>query len=625
MQGEGSAAGTYSHELSHIVNLPDCDNSVYTLMDSNGNNPYSIRALIGPWDMLGRGAHVGYYGGHTRWNIPGIRGGSVGTGLMMRSRVASGFTDLTTRAGSNRNPIRSDFQNSKDIKYVPYQDFVLPTTPPVIVELYGRNLPTNRGLLDANGKPIEGYTGLIIETSRTSTGQFVDQTPGVNRPIFGTTNDLRWGNNLLGVGLSETQLTTAAQRATRFTTLPRNPYTNFSIIDPERWNWAIGGNSQDIAAGTIGFSGISGRVHGFNVEVIDRTGSESFNPDHGVIISRASHTNAMQAPNGGGGTVLNAPGSYIVDSHPGNNGMVQFWEADGSPYMMLCDHHGQIATAAFHAGLHNDPTYYREINGVEDPYKRFRPEDERPGYGGDTVNEWVDEYNNFHFYILNRYNHEGTYGEFISYDVAVRNRAANAWKADGSLVLEEKSPLLPVKVGNYTAQKYSVTNTGTATDIIRITLSGELAKKVGFGATKEQNAVLLNNLFAIDAGETIEFDVFVKMVDTKPSSFDLTVTASSETNTEKAAEAGLTITPITSVKIDAPVATTLVRNSTYSFDTILNQGALGGDLVWTVSSPSYAIVNDNNSISILNRTGTVILTATDPLSGYSSTIILRIV
>jgi len=547
-QGEGSSMGTYSHELGHIVNLPDCDNGVYTIQDGH---PFVIRALLGGWDMMARGAHVGYYGGHTRWNIPGIRAGSAGTGVMMRSRVASGFTDLTTRAvAANRNPIRADFEKSKDIKYVPYQDFVLPTTPPVIVELYGRNMPTNRGFLDAHGNPIEGYIGLIIETSRTSVGQFVDRTPGLTRPIFSTTtNDLRWGNNLLGVDINGPQVTTAAARATLLAGLPRNPHNNSTIIDPDRWNWAIGGNSQDIATGTIGFAGLTGRIHGFNVEVIERSGHDSFNPDHGVVISRASHTNAMRAPNGTGGTVLNAPGSMIVDAHPGNNDMVQFWNADGTPYMMECDHHAQISTAAFHAGLHNNPTYYRDVNGQDDPFRRFLPDDPRPGYAGSTVNEWVDEYNNFHFYILNRINHDGVKGQFKSYEVAVRNTAANAWKADGELKLEAVGgPLVPAKKGNFARQTYSLTNTGSDTDIVRITLGGKLAETVFLdedglypAATKAQNAVLLNNLYAVDAGETIEFDVFVKSETGLVSDYDLTVTASSETNGEKADAAGLLV------------------------------------------------------------------------------------
>jgi len=120
VQGEGTAMGVYSHELGHIVRLPDIDNMVYAEIP--------VRVNLGGWDMMARGAHVGYYGGHTRWNIPGIRAGSAGTGIMLNQRIGAGFTDLTVAAvptdlRHSRNWVRSDYENSQDVKYVAYHDF----------------------------------------------------------------------------------------------------------------------------------------------------------------------------------------------------------------------------------------------------------------------------------------------------------------------------------------------------------------------------------------------------------------------------------------------------------------------------------------------------------------------
>jgi hypothetical protein len=294
---------------------------------------------------------------------------------------------------------------------------------------------------------------------------------------------------------------------------------------------------------------------------------------------------------------------------------------------MASDHHAQISTALFHAGLHNDPTYYRQVKGSDgivrnDPFDRFLGDDPRIGYAGHTVNEWVDEYNGFHFYILQKNDYQGKYGTFLSYDVAVRNTLPNAYKVGGELILEPVDPLAPAVVGNFTKQTYRLTNTGEATDIVRIELDGALAETIGNGATKDQNAVLLNNLYAVEAGESIEFDVYVRTVTGALADFDLTVIASSETNAAKTAKGKLDLT--TEMKIDVNVTATVARGGVYNFDLLLNEGATGRNIVWTVSDPSFALVDDEGSIYILNKTGTVRLIATDPVTGLWHSITLRI-
>ena len=82
--------------------------------------------------------------------------------------------------------------------------------------------------------------------------------------------------------------------------------------------------------------------------------------------------------------------------------------------------------------------------------------------------------------------------------------------------------------------------------------------------------------------------------------------------------------PITSLKIDASPVTTVARNGIYSFDLLLNEGATGDNVVWTVSDPSFAIIDEEANIYILNKTGTVRLIATDPVSGLMHSITLRI-
>jgi len=220
----------------------------------------------------------------------------------------------------------------------------------------------------------------------------------------------------------------------------------------------------------------------------------------------------------------------------------------------------QMAASAFRAGVHNNPYMYRtehpllstarwgdDIEAALEP--KWLPDDDRPGVWGATVNEWVDEHNNFHFYILQRHNNAGNYGTFLSYDIAVRNTVADAYVVGGGLSLTTVGTPTPASPGNFSRQRVALRHTGTptATDIVRITLDGDLAQPVmrttpgGYeyvAHTRYQDVVILNNLFALAPGETIEFDVFIRVpadhVGTEFNTTDiLDIFAQSETNATK--------------------------------------------------------------------------------------------
>jgi len=543
VQSESTGMSTYSHELGHLVGLPDNDNSPYADIPR--------RSLQGAWDIMARGTFVGPGGGHTRWMVPATMGASVGAHQNIRGKIANGFTDLTIEGRDNVsnvahptgrpvNWVREDYYNSLDILYVPYTTFR--QGPPVIGEVFGRNIPVNQGFEDLWGNSIEGHIGIVIQGP-----EFNNRTPAVAA---------NWAANLLpgGATLWDGRVLNADGT---------DPRTGFPRIDPARWNYmrtdgpgslgigltnigpqtnfTTGGETRTF--GTPGGIPLTGRQHGFSVEVVDRTGYDSFMHDHGVFINRISHTNA---PRAGG---MENPASYIVDANPGPLDIVQFVEADGSYYMMADCNYINMVTATFHAGLHNNPYFLRN----EFP-ETFRADDPRPGVAGQTVNEWVDEHNEFHFYILQRHNNAGRYGEFLSYDVAVRNTAPGAYQVGGELELEAVGTPTPASPGNFSQQRFAITHSGdaTASDIIRINLDGLLAETVmnvtegGFvyeAHTREQNAVILNNLYSIAPGETIYFDVFIRVPEDHSSiwfiaSDYLDVTVSSETNPEKYAEVG---------------------------------------------------------------------------------------
>jgi M6 family metalloprotease-like protein len=84
-QAESSGMGTYAHELSHLLSIGD-----------NYNNPYGVplrRAYTGPWSMMSRGSFNGPGGPHTRWQIPAVQGGSMGSLHTVRDKAKIGLVD----------------------------------------------------------------------------------------------------------------------------------------------------------------------------------------------------------------------------------------------------------------------------------------------------------------------------------------------------------------------------------------------------------------------------------------------------------------------------------------------------------------------------------------------------
>ncbi|MEV0154078.1 M6 family metalloprotease domain-containing protein [Micromonospora sp. NPDC050686] len=78
-QAESSGMGVYAHELSHLLSIGD-----------NYNNPYGVplrRAYTGIWSMMSRGSFNGPGGPHTRWQIPPVNGGSLGSLHTLRDKM----------------------------------------------------------------------------------------------------------------------------------------------------------------------------------------------------------------------------------------------------------------------------------------------------------------------------------------------------------------------------------------------------------------------------------------------------------------------------------------------------------------------------------------------------------
>ncbi|WP_189114805.1 M6 family metalloprotease domain-containing protein [Pilimelia terevasa] len=79
IQAESSGMGVYAHELTHLLNIGD-----------NYNNPYGSpprRAYTGIWSMMSRGTFNGPGGPHTRWQVPPVKGGSLGSLHTLRDKL----------------------------------------------------------------------------------------------------------------------------------------------------------------------------------------------------------------------------------------------------------------------------------------------------------------------------------------------------------------------------------------------------------------------------------------------------------------------------------------------------------------------------------------------------------
>ncbi|WEW56671.1 hypothetical protein PRK78_002119 [Emydomyces testavorans] len=128
-----------------------------------------------------------------------------------------------------------------------------------------------------------------------------------------------------------------------------------------------------------------GGYNNYDVEVIDRMGSDSFTPDSGVMISKTKNDDRSIF-------------QWTIDANPQDIKLLDFHRPDGSPVMVGVGDYRQLADALFHAGTRSGSEY-----------------------------EYIDEANSLHFYIIDV--HRDKKG-VLSYTAAVRslNRSSDPHK-----------------------------------------------------------------------------------------------------------------------------------------------------------------------------------------------------
>ena len=286
---------------------------------------------------------------------------------------------------------------------------------------------------------------------------------------------------------------------------------------------------------TTGYSNNRYRAGWTGIEVVDKSGYDSFANDHGVLISRLVSGNLSSAQN-----------RWVIDSHLYDIGLVDYY-LNGEPTYYCIGHADQLNDALFHAGqssvdtgyysgnytVNNDGTYISDSGTKHGSMRQWEERDGRDIVSGDTVNEWYDTVNKLHFYILQKNLSPAKYGEFLSYQVGLLHD--DGPPVGGGLALL-KDRFEPASEGRYAVQHYRLKHIGAeATDIIRITFDGDL----------RDDAIVLNNLYALGVDESVEFAVYIKAPAGGLTEFpddDLLVIVESETNAAKSIVSGIPVT-----------------------------------------------------------------------------------
>jgi len=225
----------------------------------------------------------------------------------------------------------------------------------------------------------------------------------------------------------------------------------------------------------------------YSMEVVQRVGYDSFSPDEGVLIIMNREIDNESAPF-----------MWVIDAHDEDIDLEDFTRPDGTTAMVSKGDARQLADALFHVGN-----------------------------GEDVVNEYFDEYNNLHFYVLDKmYDDMGV----LSYRVAVRSDEFTGSYNDAMSV--ELGDVSPAKAGNVAVQEVLITNEGTETGLYRLAVANDEA----------WNAAFASNIVEVPAGETVSVALFMEVPDFRPADNDFVVTVESEVSAVSASVEG-TIEP----------------------------------------------------------------------------------
>lgn len=224
-----------------------------------------------------------------------------------------------------------------------------------------------------------------------------------------------------------------------------------------------------------------GGFDGYDVEVVDRMGPDSFTPDSGVMLSKTKNE------------WRNGLYQWMIDANPQDIEMVDFIRPNGSKAMITMGDYRQLSDALFHAGTRSGSEY-----------------------------EFVDKPNSLHFYIIEA---ERDCEGVLSYTVAVRSLDRSNVDSSSLGVKIRKGEVMSgsnTPTGKGVTCSFPLHNTGKDTDVYRLEASAVHAP--GW------RMVLPNALATAEAGEMTMVNLAVAANDDAAPESLFKVTATSESD-----------------------------------------------------------------------------------------------
>jgi len=207
------------------------------------------------------------------------------------------------------------------------------------------------------------------------------------------------------------------------------------------------------AAGAVAGAGAAGaggnpNYNFYGLEVVQRMGYDSYEPDHGVLISK----NKDQASSVGGPNAFSVF-SWVIDAHPEDIHKIDFKRPDGTPVWRTIADYRQLNDALFHAGTNSGSQY-----------------------------EWTDEPNRLQFYVIDmQHDAKGV----LSYTLGVRSLDGAGPQTRG-VSLAAPAQAVSIRAGAMGAASFTLTNTGKAVDL-----------EAGLHPTKDVTPYVNNDIYRL--------------------------------------------------------------------------------------------------------------------------------
>ncbi|MDA0182319.1 hypothetical protein OJ997_18575 [Solirubrobacter phytolaccae] len=417
---------------------------------------------------------------------------------------------------------------------------------------YAHELSHNLGILDNYGNPYgtpqqRGFTGMWDMMSRgTFNGPGGPHTrfliPPTQGSSLGSQHNIRNKRKLNFVGdadLMNLNRNGLAQSgvAVADVTAREVPHTAGEVAGVQVQLDGTGDNSTPCTSADWRCDGvrqaangtISGKYNAFTMEVVQQIGSDSFDPGHGVLITK---TKTNERDSCGAGVNCWA---WIIDSHPEDINHVDFVRPDGTPKLATLGDERQLNDASFNAGLDSGSSY-----------------------------EWTDEKNRLHFYVVDKSTDaQGV----LHYKVAVKSLDGAGPQTRGVALTSGAAE--QVQAGSWSTCTFTLKNTGAAATIpagvhpqdSSAFLTSDIYRLSATATGTGWTAKITNALTAAKFGETVKVPVYV----TKGAgaaangTVRLTATSESDPNATQTAVCGLsdgdvggTVPATLSLSLDAP-------------------------------------------------------------------------